>query len=153
VGRFKIGIDVGGTFTDLILYDSKTRESHVAKLLTTPNEPERAIMAGLRDLCRETKQVSLINHATTIATNALLTHTGIARTALITNHGFRDVLEIGRQRRPELYNLYTKRPQPLVSRKNRFTIHGRIRFQRSTEYLSDIMEKCFTHPINPLSMT
>jgi N-methylhydantoinase A len=127
VGRFRIGIDVGGTFTDLILYDSKTRKSHVAKVLTTPNEPEIAILAGLRDLCREPKQVSLINHATTIATNALLTHTGIARTALITNHGFRDILEIGRQRRPELYNLYTKRPQTLVGRKNRFTVHGRIR--------------------------
>jgi N-methylhydantoinase A len=127
VGRFKIGIDVGGTFTDLVLYDPKTRESHVAKVLTTTNEPERAILAELYDLCREPKQVSLINHATTIATNALLTHTGIARTALITNHGFRDVLEIGRQRRPELYNLYTKRPQPLVRRKDRFTVHGRIR--------------------------
>ncbi|MEJ2271546.1 MAG: hydantoinase/oxoprolinase family protein, partial [Candidatus Bathyarchaeota archaeon] len=77
MGRFKIGIDVGGTFTDLILYDSETGESQIAK-------------------------------------------------ALITNHGFRDVLEIGRQRRPELYNLYTKRPQPLVKRKNRFTVHGRI---------------------------
>ena len=125
--RFKIGIDVGGTFTDLILYDSKTRESHVTKVLTSTNEPERAILAGLHDLCREPNQVSLINHATTIATNALLTHSGIAKTALITNHGFRDVLEIGRQRRPELYNLYTKRPQPLVKRKNRFTVHGRIR--------------------------
>jgi N-methylhydantoinase A len=126
VQRFKIGIDVGGTFTDLILYDSKTRESYVAKVLTTTNEPERAILAALCDLCGEPKQVSLINHATTIATNALLTHTGLARTALITNHGFRDVLEIARQRRPELYNLYTKRPQPLVRRKNRFTVHGRI---------------------------
>ena len=126
MGRFKIGIDVGGTFTDLILYDSETGESQIAKILTTKDKPERAILSGLRDLCREPKKVSLINHATTIATNALLTQTGIARTALITNHGFRDVLEIGRQRRPELYNLYTKRPQPLVKRKNRFTVHGRI---------------------------
>jgi N-methylhydantoinase A len=125
--RFKIGIDVGGTFTDLILYDFKTMESHVVKVPTTTNKPESAILTALCDLCIEPKQVILINHATTIATNALLTHTGIAKTALITNHGFRDVLEIGRQRRPELYNLYTKRPQPLVNRKNRFTVHGRIR--------------------------
>jgi N-methylhydantoinase A len=127
VGRFKIGIDVGGTFTDLILYDYNTKKSYVTKVLTTTNEPERAILAGLHDLCKEPKQVSLINHATTIATNALLTRTSIARTALITNHGFRDVLEIGRQRRPEIYNLYTKRPQPLVIRKNRFTVHCRIK--------------------------
>jgi N-methylhydantoinase A len=123
---FKIGIDVGGTFTDLILYDSKTMELHVEKVPTTDN-PENAILTALCYLCRKPKQVTLINHATTIATNALLTHTSIAKTALITNHGFRDVLEIGRQRRPELYNLYTNRQQPLIKRKNRFTVHGRIR--------------------------
>ena len=123
---FKIGIDVGGTFTDLILYDSKTMESHVVKVPTTDN-PESVILTALHDLCRKPKQITLINHATTLATNALLTYTGIAKTALITNHGFRDILEIGRQRRPELYNLYTSGPQPLVKRKNRFTVHGRIR--------------------------
>jgi len=122
----KIGIDVGGTFTDLILYNSKTMELHVEKVPTT-DDPENAILTALRNLCKKSKQVTLINHATTIATNALLTNTGIAKTALITNHGFRDVLEIGRQRRPELYNIYTKRPQPLVKRENRFTLHGRIR--------------------------
>jgi N-methylhydantoinase A len=123
---FKIGIDVGGTFTDLILYDPKTMESRIVKVPTT-DSPARAILTALLDLCKKPKQVTLINHATTIATNALLTHTGIAKTALITNDGFRDVLEIGRQRRPELYNLYTNRPRPLVKRKNRFTVNGRIR--------------------------
>ena len=119
--RFKIGIDVGGTFTDLILYDNITGESNIVKVPTTTKNPERAIVIALCDLCKDPKQIVLINHATTIATNALLTQTRLARTALITNHGFRDVLEIGRQRRPELYNLYTNRPQPLVERKNRFT--------------------------------
>jgi N-methylhydantoinase A len=123
---FKIGIDVGGTFTDLILYDPKTMESHIVKV-PTRDSPESAILIALLNLCKKPKQVTLINHATTIATNALLTHTGIAKTALITNNGFRDVLEIGRQRRPELYNLYTNKPRPLVKRKNRFTVHGRIR--------------------------
>ena len=124
--RFKIGIDVGGTFTDLILYDNITRESNIVKVPTTTINPERAIVIALCDLCKDPEQIALVNHATTIATNALLTQTRLARTALITNHGFRDVLEIGRQRRPELYNLYTNRPQPLVKRKNRFTVHGRI---------------------------
>lgn len=123
----KIGIDVGGTFTDLIMYDTKTMETHIAKLSTSTDKPENAILTGLRDLCRNPKQVNFIIHATTIATNALLTHTGLGKTALITNNGFRDILEIGRQRRPEIYSLYTKRPQPLVKRKNRFTVHGRIR--------------------------
>ncbi|TRO61079.1 hydantoinase/oxoprolinase family protein [Candidatus Bathyarchaeota archaeon] len=125
--RFKIGIDVGGTFTDIILYDNMTRESNIVKVPTTTKNPESAIVTALCDLCKDPEQIALINHATTIATNALLTQTRLARTALITNHGFRDVLEIGRQRRPELYNLYTNRPQPLVKRKNRFTVHGRIR--------------------------
>ena len=124
--RLKIGVDVGGTFTDLIVYDSKTTEFHVAKVPTTTDNPERAILESLNKICKEPKQVRFLNHATTIATNSLLTHTGIGKTALITNHGFRDILEIGRQRRPELYNIYTKRPQPLVTRKNRFTVHGRI---------------------------
>jgi N-methylhydantoinase A len=123
---FKIGIDVGGTFTDLILYDPQTMESHIVKVPTT-DSPESAILIALPNLCKKPKQVTLINHATTIATNALLTHTGIAKTALITNNGFRDVLEIGRQRRPDLYNLYTKRPRPLVKRRNRFTVRSRIR--------------------------
>lgn len=123
---FRIGIDVGGTFTDLILYNFKTKESHFAKLPTTLDKPENAILTGLGDLCKEPKQIILINHATTIATNALLTKVGIAKSALVTNEGFRDILEIGRQRRPELYNLYTKRPLPLIKRKDRFTVHGRI---------------------------
>ena len=122
----KIGIDVGGTFTDLIVYDSKTLEFKVAKVSTTTDNPEAAILTTLLDVCSEPEQVMFFNHATTIATNSLLTHKGIGKTALITNHGFRDILEIGRQRRPELYNIYTKRPIPLVSRKNRFTVHGRI---------------------------
>lgn len=125
--RFKIGIDVGGTFTDIILYDNITRESNIVKVLTTTKNPESAIVTALCDLCKDPEQIALINHATTIATNALLTQTKLARTALITNHGFRDILEIGRQLRPELYNLYTNRPLPLVKRKNRFTVHGRIR--------------------------
>ena len=64
---FRIGIDVGGTFTDLILYNSKTKEPHFVKLPTTTDKPENAILTGLGDLCKEPKQITLINHATTIA--------------------------------------------------------------------------------------
>jgi len=72
------------------------------------------------------RSASLFSHATTIATNALLTKVGLARTALVANEGFRDLLEIGRQRRPELYNLRTKRPTPLVRRRDRFTVRCRV---------------------------
>src|SRR5713226_10515535 len=96
------------------------------KVQTTPRLPELAILEALKLYQDRAEQVALVSHATTLATNALLTHSGLARTALITNEGFRDVLEIGRQRRPELYNLRTRRPPPLVERRDRFTIACRI---------------------------
>ena len=93
-----VGVDVGGTFTDIIIGDSAGLT--VLKLPTT-SEPAKAVLRGLRRLGPEVRQTSLISHATTLATNALLTHSGLPRTALVTNAGFRDILEIGRQRRPE----------------------------------------------------
>ena len=122
-GRLAVGVDVGGTFTDIIVGDS--RGLTVLKLPTT-SDPSGAVLRGLRRLGREARQASLICHATTLATNALLTHAGLARTALVTNEGFRDILEIGRQRRPEVYSLDTRRPTPLVERKDRLTVNCRI---------------------------
>ncbi len=121
-----IGADIGGTFTDLVIFDSKTKELDVVKISSTPRNPEIAILNALEKYEDRADSVKIINHASTIATNALLTRVGLAKTALITNRGFRDILEIGRQRRPELYNLYTIRPTPLVRRADRFTIRGRM---------------------------
>ncbi|TMI67536.1 hydantoinase/oxoprolinase family protein [Candidatus Bathyarchaeota archaeon] len=121
-----VGTDVGGTFTDVVIFDEKSRKSpEVLKVPTNLKHPESAILEALERYQNRTGQFALISHATTIATNNLLTQTGLAETALITNEGFRDVLEIGRQRRPEIYNLNTKRPDQLVKRKNRFTVKGR----------------------------
>jgi len=97
----------------------------VLKLPTT-TDPAVAVLRGLRTLGRRAREASLISHATTLATNALLTRSGLARTALVTNDGFRDILEIGRQRRPELYDLDTRRPQPLVERQDRLTVRCRM---------------------------
>src|SRR3989441_9154525 len=121
-----VGTDVGGTFTDVVIFDEESRKSpEVLKVATNPKHPESAILQALGDYQNRTEQFALISHATTVATNSLLTKSGLAETDLITNEGFRDVLEIGRQRRPEIYNLYTKRPDQLVNRKNRFTVKGR----------------------------
>lgn len=121
-----VGIDVGGTFTDIIVFDSESRGiPEIVKVPTVPKQPSFAILEALKRYQDRAEQVALVSHATTIATNALLTQTGLAKTALITNEGFRDVLEIGRQRRPEIYNLDTKRPKQLVERRNRFTVKGR----------------------------
>ncbi len=126
LGLLFVGVDVGGTFTDLVIFDEESKKGpEVVKVPTTPKHPERAVLEALANYHDRTEQVALVSHATTIATNALLTHSGLAKTALITNQGFRDILEIGRQRRPELYNLRTKRPTPLVKRKNRFIVKGR----------------------------
>src|SRR5437879_7128894 len=121
-----VGTDVGGTFTDVVIFDEESRKSaEDLKVPTNSKHPESAIHEALERYQNRTGQFALISHATTIATNILLTQTGLAETALITNEGFRDVLEIGRQRRPEIYNLNTKRPDQLVKRKNRFTVRGR----------------------------
>ena len=123
-GGLSIGVDVGGTFTDIITKDKKGTLS-VLKVPTSKN-PATAVAEGLVRLGGDATSVKVVSHATTIATNALLTHSGLGRTALITNEGFRDVLEIGRQRRPELYDLRTRRPTPLVSRRDRFTVRCRV---------------------------
>ncbi|MDG7008444.1 MAG: hydantoinase/oxoprolinase family protein [Nitrososphaerota archaeon] len=118
-----IGVDVGGTFTDIIVGgpDGLT----VLKLPTTA-APASAVLRGLRRMGKGARRARLISHATTLATNALITHSGLARTALITNEGFRDILEIGRQRRPEVYSLDTRRPAPLVERRDRLTVRCRV---------------------------
>ncbi len=122
-GRRLVGVDVGGTFTDVVTFDVKTGALEVLKFPTT-EDPSDGISKGLQDLGLRGR-LSLLSHATTMATNALLTHAGLARTALITNEGFRDVLEIGRQRRPELYDLKTRRPVPIVRRRDRLTVRCR----------------------------
>ena len=118
-----IGVDIGGTFTDIIVGgpDGLT----VLKLPTT-DPPAKAVLGGLRRMGRGPRRARLVAHATTLATNALLTRSGLARTALITNEGFRDILEIGRQRRPEVYSLDTRRPPPLVERRDRLTVRCRV---------------------------
>src|SRR5437660_10348879 len=121
-----VGTDVGGTFTDVVIFDEESRKSpEVLKVPTNPKHPESAILEALERHQKRTEQFALISHATTIATNSLLTKSGLAETALVTNEGCRDVLEIGRQRRPEIYNLNTKRPRQVVTRRNRFTVRGR----------------------------
>src|SRR6266705_1077604 len=121
-----VGTDVGGTFTDVVIFDEESRKSaEVIKVPPDLKRPEPAIVKALGKYQGRAEQFALVSHATTIATNSLLTQSGLAATALITNEGFRDVLEIGRQRRPEIYNLNTERPKQLVQRKDRFTVKGR----------------------------
>ena len=123
-----IGIDIGGTFTDIAVLGSDGSLA-VRKVLSTPEDYARGIIQGLRGLIedRRISEVSIerIAHATTVATNAILEGKG-ARTALITTKGFRDVLEMRRIRIPELYNLFYNPPSPLVPRHLRFELDERM---------------------------
>ncbi|MHA1589142.1 MAG: hydantoinase/oxoprolinase family protein [Candidatus Njordarchaeales archaeon] len=128
--EYRVGIDIGGTFTDIIALDPLSGKVLAnMKIPSTPRQPEKVVINGLSSLARKFgKSVETIIHATTIATNALLGQIGLElpKTALITTKGFRDVLEIGRQRRPELYNLFFTKPKPLIPRRYRLEITERI---------------------------
>jgi N-methylhydantoinase A len=116
----RVGIDTGGTFTDFVVAKGSRITSFKAP--STPHNPARAILDGLARIIRETaSHPSEIVHGTTVATNALLERKG-ARAALITTEGFEDVIEIGRQARPEIYNLMVTRPAPIVPRELRFGV-------------------------------
>jgi N-methylhydantoinase A len=122
----RVGVDTGGTFTDFVF--EANRRLWVFKLASTPDDPSRAITDGLKRIVEETgAQLSEIEvvHGTTVGTNALLQRRG-ARTALVTTAGFEDVIEIGRQARPELYNLNAVKPPPLVSPELRFGARERV---------------------------
>src|SRR5262245_38428144 len=108
----RCGADTGGTFTDIVADDGR-----VAKVLSTPDDPARAVRQGLAALGGE--RPALLAHGTTVATNALLERAG-ARVALVTTPGFTDVIEIARQDRPSLYDIWADRPEPLVPRELRF---------------------------------
>ena len=97
-----IGVDVGGTFTDLVLCDTQSRRIATHKVSTTPDDPSEAVIAGIREICAandvEPASVTYVLHGTTTATNAVLEGKG-ARTGMITNEGFRDIVHIGRHQR------------------------------------------------------
>jgi N-methylhydantoinase A len=125
----RVGIDIGGTFTDLVATDEKRRVWRI-KVLTTPTDPSVGALETVQRLLKadvDPSFVRVVIHATTLASNALLTGK-IPKTALVTTTGFRDVLEIGRQNRPELYNLQVERLPPLVPRRCRFEVGERITY-------------------------
>jgi N-methylhydantoinase A len=123
VSRVHLGVDVGGTFTDLVaLVDGRLV---TAKVPSTPGNQAEGVLRALEAAAIEPGAVGAFAHGSTVATNALLERRG-ARTALVTTAGFRDVIEIGRQQRPALYDLARDRPPPLVPRELRFTVRERV---------------------------
>jgi N-methylhydantoinase A len=126
--QYRIGVDIGGTFTDLVVFDDATGSFAVGKTLTTPRDPSQAVetlvLATLERESIAASDVRQLIHGTTLVTNAIIERTG-ARTALFATQGFRDSIEIGRENRYELYDLMLEMPQPLVPRYLRFGVPQR----------------------------
>ena len=128
-----IGIDIGGTFTDFVVYDRQKRQLKTFKLPSTPKNPSQAVIIGLKSIHKSgqdaTQSISegsiVITHGSTVATNILLERKG-SPTALITTAGFRDVIQIGRQNRPSLYEFSITLPPPLVPTHLRFEVTERV---------------------------
>jgi N-methylhydantoinase A len=120
-----LGIDIGGTFTDFALLDTGTGELRTHKLLTTPDDPVRAVLQGAREIMGDDPFPDRVVHGTTLVTNAVVERKG-AVTALLTTRGFRDVLEIRREGRYDLYDLDLEFSEPLVPRHRRFEVDERV---------------------------
>ena len=126
------GVDIGGTFTDFMLYDTESGSVHVHKVRSTPEDPGRAMVAGLGELCGQAgvapAQIDAVFHGTTVATNAVLEHRG-AEAGMLTTKGFRDVVHIGRHQRPQHYSIMQDIPwqaRPFVKRRHRHVVAERI---------------------------
>ncbi len=122
---WRLGIDVGGTFTDLFAVNEGTGESRTAKALTTRRRLVEGVMAVLAQSRLEPAEVAEIVHGSTTATNALIER-NFPPAAMITTEGFRDTIEIGRQRRERLYDPYQVKERPLIARRLRFTLNERM---------------------------
>ncbi len=128
-GIFRLGCDIGGTFTDFVLVNSDTGEIHTHKCLTTPTDPSDAVAEGVDALSEAVpgmaSEISEFIHGTTLVINAIIERKG-AITGLITTKGFKDVLELGREIRYDAYDIFSEYPKPLVSRDFRMEVDERI---------------------------
>ena len=174
---FRLSVDVGGTFTDVVLFNTESKEIFTTKISSTPKDQSVGLISGIEKIAKKVglnsyKEISSFIHGTTVATNALLERKGV-KTALITTEGCRDVFEIGTQRRPHLYDFWAKRPKPFIPRYLVFEVPERVLFDGKIEKDLDerkvkkIIEKlkeydvesiaiCFLHsyknPVNELKM-
>jgi N-methylhydantoinase A len=136
-----LGIDIGGTFTDIVIFDPAAGQGRIGKVSTTPEDPAEGAVEGVRRLLAAHDiapgRIGRVVHATTLFTNALIERKG-ARTGLLTTAGFRDTLEIGRERKYELYDLFIEMPRPLVARAWRREVPERLAPDGAVEVALDV---------------
>lgn len=124
----RLGVDVGGTYTDLVLLDTTTGEMQMLKVPSTSKDLARGVMNGMEALELDFSTLQFIVHGTTIGVNTIIQGTG-AKTGLLTTSGFEDVPEIGTMSKPEMYNLFYRKPRPLVPREHRLSVSERMTFE------------------------
>ena len=123
--KLRVAVDIGGTFTDICILDEDTGALRVAKTASTPEDPLIGAMRGLKEAKIDLKDVTLFSHGTTVATNALITRR-LPPAAMICTEGYRDVIEIRRSNKEDLWDTYKDVAQPYIRRRDRLTVRERI---------------------------
>ena len=163
--NIRIAIDTGGTFTDIALFDPASGRMVFHKVASTPDDPGRSLVRGIVEIVElagsgvtdGVAQIELLIHGTTVATNAVLQRRG-ARAAMITTAGFRDVLHIQRQDRPHMYDLRSRRAEPLVPRSRRFELRERILHDGTVEipldaqHLKEVIRELVKHEVEAVAV-
>ena len=158
---YRLGCDIGGTFTDFVLVDDETGEFQINKCLTTPADPSDAVEEGIRGLLDRVPgfmpKIDEIIHGTTLVINAIIERKG-AKTALITTRGFRDVLELGREMRYDAYDIFAEYPEPLVPRSlrkegnERITADGRVIVNLNSDEVDRVLDDLCASGIESLAV-
>ena len=127
--RYRMGVDIGGTFTDFALFDDVQKSARTYKCLTTPDDPAEAVVEGALTLTEgaglRLSALDSIVHGTTLVTNAVIERKGV-KAAMLVTRGFRDLLEIAQERRYDLFDLTIRFPEPVIARHLRFEVPGRL---------------------------
>ncbi|MBA2534519.1 MAG: hydantoinase/oxoprolinase family protein [Rubrobacter sp.] len=158
----RVGVDIGGTFTDLVLIDDETGKRALGKVLTTPEDPSEAVENGLVGLLSqegiEADQLGTIVHGTTLVTNALIERRG-AKTALLTTEGFRDAVAIGTEHRYDMYDVFIEKPEPLVPRSLRYGVRerclddGSVMLSLDEEQVRSIVAELREHAVRAVAVS
>jgi len=159
--KYRVGADIGGTFTDIIVVNNETGAFSIGKVLTTPDDPSRAVEEALTETLKlgdiQASEVQHLIHGTTLVTNAMIERKG-AKTALLTTQGFRDSIEIGRETRYDLYDLMLEQPQPLVPRYLRFDVpqrtlmDGTTHEELDTGFVAQVTAELAEHDIEAIAI-
>jgi len=156
--RLRVAVDIGGTFTDAVVFDPATNRVFEAKSSTTPSDFSRGVFDALKVAEVELAAIDHLIHGTTVVINAITQRSGV-RTALVTTRGYRDALQIGRGNRPDMYNLRFHKPEPLVPRRLRFEVSERMRVDGSEELpldlerLEEIARVCLDDAIEAIAIS